>query len=239
MPAASGTGTILGKSPEVLNVPSLRQFDLVVFDWDGTVVDSIKAIADSIRLAAEDLGFSLKDPEIAKHVIGLGLQDALSIVVPGLPKSKYSLLADRYRYHFLLKDPNIGPFPGIESVLRGLRCRGHDLGIATGKSHAGLTRSLATIGFHQYFRATRTADKATPKPSPDMIFQLTEEIGVATDRTLMIGDTTHDLKMAGNAGVKCVAVSYGAHPAAELERMNPLACVDSVEDLEKWLISNA
>ena len=215
------------------------RFRLIIFDWDGTIVDSTNAIAESIRLASEDMGCQLRDSHVAKYVIGLGLKDALAIAVPQLPESRYGALAERYKHHFLERDAQIRAFAGVETMLGRLRDRGRYLGIATGKSSIGLTRSLEITGLRHYFRATRCADQATPKPAPEMLFQLMDEVGVGRQEALMIGDTTHDIKMAQNAGVACVAVTYGAHPHGDLQRMGPLACVHGVGELDQWLNLNA
>lgn len=219
--------------------PNGGRFRLVVFDWDGTIVDSTGAIAESIMLASADLGYPLRDPGVASYVIGLGLRDALAIAVPQLPESEYGALAERYKHHFLERDAKVKTFAGVETMLGRLMGRGHCLGVATGKSSAGLSRSLDATGLRQYFRATRCADQSTPKPSPDMIFELMDELGVGSEETLMVGDTTHDIKMAQNAGIACVAVTYGAHGSDDLAKMEPLACIESVRELDEWLKKNA
>jgi phosphoglycolate phosphatase len=216
-----------------------KRFKLVVFDWDGTIVDSTGVIAESIRLASADIGYPLREPSVATYVIGLGLRDALSIAIPHLPESKYEALSDRYRFHFLLREPRIEIFPGIERMLRRMDADGHRLAVATGKSAAGLRRSLESTSLHRYFHVTRCADQANPKPAPDMLLQIINEVGVASEETLMVGDTTHDLEMAHNAGVECVAVTYGAHYQAELEQFHPLVCLESAGELDEWLKHNA
>ena len=219
--------------------PNGGRFRLVVFDWDGTIVDSTGAIAESIMLASADLGYPLRDRGVASYVIGLGLRDALALAVPQLPESEYGVLADRYKHHFLARDAKVKAFSGVEAMLGRLMERGHCLGVATGKSSAGLSRSLEATGLRRFFRATRCADQSAPKPSPAMIFELMDEIGVGSEQTLMVGDTTHDIRMAQNAGIACVAVTYGAHRADDLALMRPLACIDSVMELDGWLQKNA
>jgi phosphoglycolate phosphatase len=217
---------------------SLR-FPLLVFDWDGTLMDSTALIASSIQAAARDLGLPVPDTATAMHVIGLGLKDALSIAVPDLPASAYGTMAERYRFHFLAGDPGIPLFPGTVELLGDLKARGHRLAIATGKSTAGLERALQATGTRHFFAATRCADKTAPKPAPDMLRELMDEFSVSREETVMIGDTTHDLQMALNAGVRFVAISHGAHPKDALLDLGPLACVHNTNELASWLRSNA
>lgn len=216
-----------------------RRYRLVVFDWDGTLMDSTAIIVSSIQAAARDLGYPPPDSATANHVIGLGLNDALAIAVPQLPASEYRRMADRYRVHFLAKDPATPLFQGATELLGELRERGHLLAVATGKSSAGLSRALKATGTQQFFAATRCADQTASKPAPDMLEELMRELNVTGDSTLMIGDTTHDLQMALNAGTGAVALTHGAHPRGELEALNPLACVDNIRDLGEWLRTNA
>ncbi len=216
-----------------------KRYRLVVFDWDGTLMDSTAVIASSIQAAARDLGYPVPDIEIAKHVIGLGLNDALQIAIPQLPASEYRRMADRYRVHFLAKDPATPLFQGAAQLLEELSERGHLLAVATGKSSAGLARSLKATGMQDLFSATRCADQTASKPAPDMLTELMDELEVTCDVTVMIGDTTHDLQMAAHAGVDAVAITHGAHSRSELQALNPLTCVDSIRDLGIWLRSNA
>jgi phosphoglycolate phosphatase len=215
------------------------RYSLLVFDWDGTLIDSADAIVSAIQSACRDLGLPVPDEARASHVIGLGLQDALAHAIPGLAPSDYGRVVERYRHHFLARDSQIPLFPGAEAMLSGLRDSGHLLAIATGKSRAGLARALDNTGLRPLFDSTRCADQCAPKPAPDMLLELMEELGTSEADTLMIGDTAHDLQMAAHAGVKAVAVSYGAHPKADLAAMTPLACLDSIDALTRWLKQNA
>lgn len=217
----------------------LHRYELVVFDWDGTLLDSAGAIAACIQAACRDLGVPVPDDERASHVIGLGLADALAYAVPSLPPSEYGRLAERYRVHFLARDPALPLFPGTRPMLQALRGRGHGLAIATGKSRAGLARALAQTGLAALFDATRCADQCAPKPAPEMLLELMDELGAEPARTLMIGDTSHDLQMASAAGVRAVAVSYGAHRGEALAALAPLALVHSTAELAAWLAANA
>jgi phosphoglycolate phosphatase len=216
-----------------------RRFDLVVFDWDGTLIDSAGAIVHCIQASCRDLGLPVPDRERASHVIGLGLHDALAHAVPTLPREDYGKLAERYRHHFLALDAGLPLFPGTREMLAGLRGRGHRLAIATGKSRAGLARALETVALDEAFDATRCADQTAPKPAPDMLFELLDELDVPAERAVMIGDTSHDLLMAANAGVAAIAVSYGAHPEAALAAFNPVELFHSTAALAAWLEANA
>ena len=215
------------------------RYELLVFDWDGTLIDSANTIVACIQAACRDLGLPVPDDARASHVIGLGLRDALSYAIPGLPEGEYGRIVKHYRRHFLARDPEIPLFSGTEMMLAGLRERGHILAVATGKSRAGLAGALENTGLRKLFASSRCADECAPKPAPDMLHELIGELAVSSASTLMIGDTVHDLKMAANAGVDAVAVSYGAHPRPELVALEPLACLDSIDELTRWLAQNA
>ncbi len=216
-----------------------KRFELLVFDWDGTLMDSAGAIVASIQASCRDLGLAVPDRERAAHVIGLGLKDALSYAVPELPPADYGRLAERYRHHYLARDPDIELFPGMREMLAGLKQRGYLLAVATGKTRVGLERVLEATQLKQYFDSSRCADETHSKPHPAMLQELMQELLIEPEATLMIGDTAHDLQMALNAGVPALAVSYGAHPRDSLTGFNPLACIDTPQELEPWLARNA
>jgi phosphoglycolate phosphatase len=188
-----------------------KRFDLIVFDWDGTLLDSAGAIVGSIMAACADIGIAPPPEERARHIIGLGLRDALMTALPELPAQRYPELADRYRFHYLSRDHELTLF-------------------------AGLDRALASSGIGGCFQATRCADECHSKPHPQMLEELMASLDVAPEQTLMIGDTTHDLQMAANAGVAAVAVAYGAHPRQNLESLAPIFCADSMSELAQWLM---
>ncbi|MDP4030545.1 MAG: HAD-IA family hydrolase [Gallionella sp.] len=216
-----------------------KHYDLIVFDWDGTLMDSTAVIAGSIQAACRDLGLTVPDDEAARHVIGLGLSQALRHAVPDAPESLYEPLVERYRHHFLAQDRAIPLFAGARETLAELHEAGYWLAVATGKSRMGLDRALESTGLKQYFHATRTADQTFSKPHPAMLLELIEELAVSAERALMIGDTTHDMQMAQNAQVDAVAVGYGAHPPEQLQELNPLALVQDFAELRAWLKANA
>jgi phosphoglycolate phosphatase len=215
-----------------------RRYTLVVFDWDGTLIDSAGTIVECIQDASREMGLAVPDRERARHVIGLGLHDSLRHAVPELPREHYRDFAELYRRHFLAREDSMSLFEGVPQLLSDLARRGHMLAVATGKSRAGLDRALAASGLSVHFSASRCADETNPKPHPAMLLELMQELDTDPQRVLMVGDTSHDLEMARNAGVGAVAVTYGAHPEKALRALSPLACVSSVEDLARWLALN-
>ena len=216
-----------------------KRFELLVFDWDGTLMDSAGAIIASIQASCSDLGLPVPERERAAHVIGLGLKDALAYAVPELAPDDYGKLALRYRHHYLARDPDIVLFPGMRDMLAGMKQRGHLLAVATGKTRVGLERVLEATQLKLYFDSSRCADETHSKPHPAMLQELMQELSIEAEATLMIGDTAHDLQMALSAGVPALAVSYGAHPRENLTGFNPLACIDTPQELAPWLEKNA
>ena len=212
-----------------------RQFDLIAFDWDGTLFDSTTLIARCIQAACADVGTAIPTDEAASYVIGLGLVEALQHAAPGLTREQYPALADRYRHHYFAKQHEIVLVPGTLEMLAALKARNHWLSVATGKSRRGLDEALRTADLLRHFDATRTADETASKPNPQMLHELMAELGVAPERTLMIGDTTHDLQMAVNAGVACIGVSYGAHAPEAFDAFAPRFVAHSVPELAEWL----
>lgn len=212
---------------------------MIVFDWDGTLMDSTAVIASSIQAACRDLNLPVPSDESARHVIGMGLVQALQHAVPDAPAHLYEPLAERYRHHFLAQDESIPLYAGAAETVAELHDAGYTLAVATGKSSKGLQRALDSSGLRRYFRATRTADQTFSKPHPAMLLELMEELGVDAARVLMIGDTTHDLQMAINAGVAAVGLTHGAHPAEQLGALQPLALLDDFDELRAWLKGNA
>ncbi len=215
--------------------PRPRRYALVVFDWDGTLVDSTAIIARAIQHAVHDVGEPVPDDDAARYVIGLGHEDAIQSVAPTLPKARYREFSLRYRDHFRAQAHAIPLFAGVPELLHELDAAGHLLAVATGKGRAGLDHALATSGLVTRFHATRCADEGFPKPHPDMLLHLMDRLGVTPRETLMVGDTTHDIDLARNAGAQAVGVTYGAHAAATLRTASPLAIVDSLAELRRWL----
>jgi phosphoglycolate phosphatase len=212
-----------------------HRFELIVFDWDGTIVDSTSMIALCIQKAAADLGLTVPTLEQASHVIGLGLHDALSRAVPELTAGRIEEFSARYRHHWFACEHEILLFDGIVDMLAALEARGVTMAVATGKSRRGLDRAFGQTGLGNYFASSRCADETHPKPHPAMLLELAEELAVELDRIVMIGDTTHDLEMATAAGTGSVGVTYGAHPRHQLAACEPLLLARDVAELRQWL----
>jgi len=212
-----------------------RRFDLIAFDWDGTLFDSTAIIARCIQAAVLDVGGQKPSDEAASFVIGMGLMNALAHAAPDVPKERYPLLGDRYRHHYFAIQHEINLFEGVLPMLAELKSRGHLLVVATGKSRRGLDEALATSTLAGTFDASRTADQTAGKPDPLMLHELMTEFDVPPERTLMIGDTTHDLQMALNAGCASVGVSYGAHEPEAFVALKPLMVANDVAQLHDWL----
>jgi phosphoglycolate phosphatase len=215
------------------------RFDLIAFDWDGTLYDSTRLIVRCIQAAVIDVGGAKPSENDAAWVIGLGLAEALARAAPDVPKEKYAELGARYRYHYLQHQDDLVLFDGVLQMLDALRARGHKLAVATGKSRRGLNEALKSVALRDRFDASRTADETFGKPHPRMLLELMEELDVPAERTLMIGDTTHDLQLALNAGCASVGVSYGAHEPESFDALKPLFIAHSVASLEAWLLDNA
>ncbi|MBP6666651.1 MAG: HAD-IA family hydrolase [Ottowia sp.] len=216
-----------------------RQFDLICFDWDGTLFDSTAIIVRSIQQAVLDVGGAKPTDEAASYVIGMALMPALAHAAPDVPKEKYPLLGERYRHHYLATQHEISLFDGVLPMLADLKGRHHWLTVATGKSRRGLDDVLASRQLHGIFDGSRTADETAGKPDPRMLHELMREFGADPERTLMIGDTTHDLQMARNAGVASVGVSYGAHEPHDFGALGPRYIAHSVAGLNRWLAEHA
>jgi phosphoglycolate phosphatase len=212
-----------------------KRFDLMVFDWDGTLMDSTAVIVASLQAACADVGLPVPSDERSHHIIGLGLYDAMAHVLPGISPAIYPQVVERYGHHFRTREPQSPLFAGAEQTLRELRNAGHRLAIATGKSRRGLDRALEKTGLAPLFHATRCGEESASKPAPGMLLDLMRMLDTMPEKTVMIGDTTHDLQMAASAGVSGVAVTYGAHPRDQLLALQPLACIDQPQDLWQWL----
>jgi len=216
-----------------------RQFDLIAFDWDGTLFDSTQIIVRCIQAAVRDVGGQAPSDEAAAYVIGMGLMQALAHAAPDVPPERYPQLGERYRFHYFARQNDITLFPGVLPMLTTLKNRNHWLTVATGKSRRGLDHVLQQVELKGYFDGSRTADETAGKPDPRMLNELMREFGVDPERTLMIGDTTHDLQMAANAGCASVGVSYGAHDPEGFDEFKPMFVAHSVPQLHRWLDDHA
>lgn len=216
----------------------VRPYDLLVFDWDGTLVDSISSIVACTHRALEQVDAKPVADDTIRRTIGLGIREMVEQLVPGCDDDLFERICLAYRDHWFT---GFGaahqPFAGVAAMLTELGAAGYLLGIATAKSRRGLSTDLERTGLASHFHASRTVDEAPGKPHPGMLEGLIEELGTYADRTLMIGDTSHDLEMATNAGAASLGVLTGSHDHAELERAAPLALLDSVRELPAWLRS--
>ena len=215
-----------------------RRFDLIAFDWDGTLFDSTAIIVRCIQAAVRDVGGTVPTDKEAAYVIGMGLMQALAHAAPDVPPEKYTELGNRYRFHYIQHQDDLSLFDGVLPLLNDLRERGHLLAVATGKSRRGLDEALHSVDLRGVFDGSRTADQTAGKPHPLMLQELMAEFDVAPERLLMIGDTTHDLQMAVNAGCASVGVSYGAHEPDVFHALNQLAVAHSVRELHDWLLQH-
>ena len=222
-----------------MSLPRPRQFDLIAFDWDGTLYDSTALIVRCIQEAVRDVGGTVPDAQSAAYVIGMALMPALAKAAPDVPTEKYPLLNERYRHHYLARHDELSLFDGVVPMLHSLRERHHWVTVATGKSRQGLNHALKAVEIKGLFDVSRTADETAGKPDPLMLHELMREFGVAPERTLMIGDTTHDLAMAQHAGCASLGVSYGAHDPAGFAAHQPLSVLHSVAQLHEWLMQHA
>lgn len=213
----------------------MKQYRAVIFDWDGTVMNSTQAIVASIQGACADMNLPVPDARTASWVIGLSLETALYHVVPTLTADQMEEFQLRYRTHYFSQDSQLPLFEGMPELLSELRGQGTLLGVATGKSRAGLDRVLVQCGMHDHFDVTRCADETFSKPHPAMLLEILAELYLEPHEVVMVGDTCHDMQMARNAGVDGLAVSYGAQDVEALSAGQPLAIVDSVEQMQDWL----
>ncbi|WP_296807127.1 HAD-IA family hydrolase [Thiocapsa sp.] len=211
-------------------------FDLIVFDWDGTLMDSEARIVNCLQAAFGDLGLSPPAREAARDVIGLGLDEALLRLHPQADPRTLRSLVTGYRRYFLEIDPTPSVlFAGARETLSQLANEGYRLAVATGKGRVGLDKALIETGLEGLFHATRCADETFSKPNPQMLLELMDELGADASATLMIGDTEYDMQMAVNARTKALAVSYGVHPVERLLPHAPLDCIHDIAALPAWL----
>jgi len=212
------------------------KYQLLVFDWDGTLMDSAARIVSSLTAAFADVGAKAPAQERCRDIIGLGLEEAMQRLWPESNDEQRARLIGRYRHHYLDADTTPTPlFPGAADVIAALREAGYLLAVATGKSRRGLDSALEQSGLGRWFHATRCGDETFSKPHPQMLLELLDELGVAASDCVMIGDTEYDVQMAHNAGVDAVAVCYGVHAPERLLALQPRACLPAIEALPDWL----
>jgi len=214
-----------------------QDYQLLIFDWDGTLMDSEARIVACLQAASADLGLAVPSPQRARNVIGLGLYEAVHALFPEGEHDLHLQLSERYRYHFLTADPTPSElFAGVEAMLGQLRESGSWLAIATGKGRAGLNKVLEQTGLGPMFLGSRCADETASKPNPQMLHELLDEFGLEAAQAIMIGDTEYDMEMAHHAGMDRLAVSYGVHEVERLNRHKPVKTVASVAEMHRWLL---
>jgi len=216
-----------------------KNYDLIVFDWDGTLANSTQLIVDAICQASVDVGLPAPTQQAASSIIGLGFREAVYELFGKIPDTLLSQITVRYTYYYGAGENDIPLFDGAQEIIEHLRQVDIQLGVATGKGRAGLNRALDRSGVKHHFMATRTVDECFSKPHPQMLQEMMEEAMTVPERTLMVGDTSFDLQMAQNAGVARVGVTFGAHPKQRLLAHEPLACFDVFSDLALWLKQHA
>jgi len=214
----------------------LDQLKLIVFDWDGTLMDSVDRIVGCMQAASIDANITAPSDDAVKDIIGLGLREALQRLFPDCDSQVHSELTEHYRRHFVYESSIATKlFLGASEVLVSLQSDGYSLAVATGKARRGLEKVLDETKTRHYFAATRCADETKSKPHPQMLYELMEVLQVQPHQTLMVGDTEFDLEMAAAAGVASVAVDYGAHEQSRLLRHSPLVCISDISHLNQWL----
>jgi len=216
-----------------------KRYELLIFDWDGTLMDSAGHIVDSLQKSCADMDIAVPDERACRRIIGLGLIEALQALVPDLPEDQYPRLVEHYRNHYLGRDAEIPLFAGVQEGIRELHGAGFTLAVATGKSMKGLERALDYAQLRPYFSATRCADQTHSKPHPAMVEEILGELLLERHQALVIGDTSHDMLMAANAGVDRMGVTYGAHLPEDLQGHAPVAVLDSFAEVKTWLMRHA
>jgi len=216
-----------------------KQYDLIVWDWDGTLADSTGMITRAIVKAAEQVGLAPLTPEAASSIIGLGLRESVEALYPGISDEQAKALATQYNVNYFAGESEIPLFAGAADTIKTLNRRGFKLAVATGKSRRGLTLALEHTQLRNYFHATRTVDECFSKPHPQMLDELMDNLVVLPERTLMIGDTSYDLQMAKNAGVDAIGVTYGAQKSDVWQDLNPVQQFDNFSALSDWLLEHA
>jgi len=213
-----------------------NRFDLIIFDWDGTLIDSIPWIVHCLQKAGELCGCLIPEVQAAQDVIGLSIHKAVEALFPGTDEQTRQRLVSHYSETYLSKQLSQDDlFAGVYDMLLSLRQQGYQLAVATGKTRHGLQQALQATGTETLFSATRCADETASKPDPLMIREIIEQVGVSAERTLMVGDSIHDLQMAANASIKAIGVSCGAHSKAVLQHYQPLLCLEQPTELLNYI----
>ncbi|MBH0088527.1 HAD-IA family hydrolase [Pseudoalteromonas sp. NSLLW218] len=218
-----------------MKVAPIKKYKLVIFDWDGTVMDSVTKIVNCIRSSAESLNIVPPSDEAIKNIIGMSLEKAIDVLFPD-NVAQHQALISGYKYQYSVDTTPTPVFANVVGVLNALKEQGIVLAVATGKGRGGLERLLDQSQLRHFFSATRTSDEAQSKPSPDMLYQLLEELGISAQDAVMIGDTQIDMTMAKAAGMDRIGVTMGVHNAQQLNKLSPVATVDNYLQLQQVLL---
>lgn len=217
----------------------MKQFDLVVWDWDGTIADSTGMITQALIKAADEAGLPALSEERARSIIGLGLRESIEVLYGDIPEFQAQALANNYQRLYYANENNILLFAGIADTIATLDRKGCKQAVATGKGRRGLNAALQQSGLSKFFNATKTVDECFSKPHPQMLDELMDDLVVMPERTLMIGDSQYDMQMGKNAGVITAAVSYGSQTASHLQQYSPDHLFHDVATLSAWLLEQA
>lgn len=213
---------------------NVKQKSLIIFDWDGTLMDSIGLIVDAMHHAIAPLGLTISDEKV-KAIIGLSLMKGIEQLFPDYPEQHQTIL-DNYAKYYVEHHHELALFEGIEPILANLRSQGKQLAIATGKKRLGLDRMLDLTDSHDWFVSSRCADESGSKPDPQMLIDILAETGKSVNEAVFIGDSVHDITMANAIGMQSIAVSFGCATAAVLASVKPTILVDSVAELADMLV---
>ena len=219
---------------------SHSDYKLLIFDWDGTLADSISRIVEAMHVASERSGFELRDDLAVKGIIGLGLPEAIRTLYPDIGDDQLIDFRQHYADHYIAAEAVPSPlFEGVVESMEAFRAQGYHLAVATGKARRGLDRVLKAHGWEDYFDITRAADETASKPHPLMLEQILAHCNLRPGQALMVGDSSFDLQMARNAGMDSVAVSYGAQSIDALKLFEPALAIDHFAELNAWLNQRA
>ena len=214
-----------------------KDYELIIFDWDGTLMDSESKIVNCFRKAVADIELEYPGDAAVRNIIGLGLKEALDVLLPDNGEDDRKLVVDRYREHFLyLDETDMSLFAGVKAGLQQLRQQDYSLAIATGKARIGLDKVLQQTQLGKYFVSTRCADEALSKPDPRMVLEILEETGVPANKAVVVGDTSYDIQMAHGAKTDVLAVCYGVHDREDLKAEQPLDCVNDFNSVINWFL---
>ncbi|MDH5425449.1 MAG: HAD-IA family hydrolase [Gammaproteobacteria bacterium] len=217
-----------------------KAFELIVFDWDGTLMDSQQRILDCLKAAALDCDATILTDIEFSNVIGLGLKEATKSLYPDFTPQQAATYAERFRSHYLIKNKTHSPlFSGAREILQTLKDQGYWMAVATGKGRQGLDLVLNESGLGSFFLTTRSASETFSKPHPQMLEEIMYELAIEPEQTLMIGDTEYDMQLAKNARTHSLAVSYGVHSLERLLKYQPLGYIDQIQQLPEWLANQS